>query len=934
MDKKLILKTQNLAIHTIKSNEKSSIKDLQDLLSNLEYLLILFDKIEIKELKINDNLVVIDLDKNHLFIDNKYVNISSDLEVKNNIITLNLYSLYLKDLDLTFFGDINIDLKKEFATFTGEYIYKDVEGFFRAKGDENFLDFNIDTNKQIDSISFLKDFFRIDKIAEEWMYDNVEGKIKLNYLSGRIDLKKQLPIINSIKGQAFVENAKIRFNKDAKRVMTPRLTVNYENDTLSFDLEKPTYANSKLYGSRVYINNLTSLEKGVVNVDLKSDSKLDDNVLGILDAYKIKLPIKQISGDLDSKLLLKIPYLSSKKMEVKGSFRSNEAHFDLGNFEFFAKDTQVELNDNIVNIIKSSVKHQDMLDANINLKIDTKNKNATGLAHINSFDIKKEKEDLISINNIDTKIGVDFSKNTTIFLDKLFTTLSLNDGAFTIDIPNLSKVYPYSNLLQKIDIKNGDLKIDVYNENDIKFDANIKDLDLPIEKNSKKITDLSIDGFIKDDSTLIKAKNYDISLYLKGKKKPLLKLKDIDLFLYETKDNSTNKEYPSIDIQLKNSLLKLDKEHFYEISWANLYLDNSNVNFEGESLNIDLPISKDGKKVSKLLIEGNYENNFVNLKTKDNKLRLNYDMSKEKIKMFVEDYDVIYSMDNQEDVSTTKVKDYHIEGKNSNIIIDKTHIVKAKEYNFLFLKDFTQISLNNNSTTFFYKKDKNENIILDAKNMDDDFLNKLLGKDLIEDGNVNLSAKGKGDLINGVIFFSNNKIVDLAILNNLIILINTSPAIINPFLAIPSVVGMATSGGFNLNGYRIIDGKVEFSYDFEKKFLDMPDIKTQGNGIDFDGNLTIDFKSSDVAGKLKLIFFKDYTKLVNYVPVLNYVLLGDKKRVDTEVEIYGKLNEPKYKTNLVEDGVSAPVNILKRIITSPIDLIKSIGGSDENDNKE
>ncbi len=182
---------------------------------------------------------------------------------------------------------------------------------------------------------------------------------------------------------------------------------------------------------------------------------------------------------------------------------------------------------------------------------------------------------------------------------------------------------------------------------------------------------------------------------------------------------------------------------------------------------------------------------------------------------------------------------------------------------------------------------------MNGSNMDDEFLNALLGKNLIRDGNVMFFASGKNDLIKGVANFKNTKIVDLAILNNLIILINTSPALINPFLAIPSVVGMATTGGFNLNGYRIIEGKVEFSYDFKNKFLDLSKINTKGNGIDFDGFLSMNFATSNVDGKLKLIFFKDYSKIVNYIPVINYVLLGDKKRVDTEVifmELWKNLN--------------------------------------------
>jgi len=67
----------------------------------------------------------------------------------------------------------------------------------------------------------------------------------------------------------------------------------------------------------------------------------------------------------------------------------------------------------------------------------------------------------------------------------------------------------------------------------------------------------------------------------------------------------------------------------------------------------------------------------------------------------------------------------------------------------------------------------------------------------------------------------NVKIEDLAILNNLLLFINTSPALINPFLAIPSVLGMASNGGFNLTGYRIIDGVLDFDYHKNKKLLDI-----------------------------------------------------------------------------------------------------------------
>ncbi|XPV54752.1 MAG: AsmA-like C-terminal domain-containing protein [Halarcobacter ebronensis] len=146
----------------------------------------------------------------------------------------------------------------------------------------------------------------------------------------------------------------------------------------------------------------------------------------------------------------------------------------------------------------------------------------------------------------------------------------------------------------------------------------------------------------------------------------------------------------------------------------------------------------------------------------------------------------------------------------------------------------------------------------------------------------------------------------------------------NPLLAIPSVVGMATNGGFNINGYRVTDGRVDFSYDFDSKILNMYKIFTKGNGIDFDGDASINFETSQIDSKLKLIFLKDYSRIVGEIPVFNYLFLGDEKRVDTQVEIYGTLQNPEYKTNLAKDGMNAPVNFFKRLIEAPKKIYDSI----------
>ena len=70
---------------------------------------------------------------------------------------------------------------------------------------------------------------------------------------------------------------------------------------------------------------------------------------------------------------------------------------------------------------------------------------------------------------------------------------------------------------------------------------------------------------------------------------------------------------------------------------------------------------------------------------------------------------------------------------------------------------------------------------------------------------------------------------------------------------------------------------------------------------------------------------------------MNYVLLGNNNRVETQVNLFGDLGNPKISTNLTTDAFSVPVNIAKRILSSPSMLLDFITGQEsleEIENKE
>ena len=296
--------------------------------------------------------------------------------------------------------------------------------------------------------------------------------------------------------------------------------------------------------------------------------------------------------------------------------------------------------------------------------------------------------------------------------------------------------------------------------------------------------------------------------------------------------------------------------------------------------------------------------------------------------MYAEDYALHYSSTDSKKIENIKYKKIDIKGKNLIIFYDEVNKLLADEFVLRIRNDSKFVSLDYKQTSVTFRESKDKKIDIFSNNVSDEFINALIGKHIFDGGNLMFYASGYMNDLNGKLIIENSNVEGVTILNNLLLFIQTSPALINPLLAIPAVVGLATNSGFNLLAYNIVDGTIEFNYNKDKELLDIKKLITIGNGIDFDGRGTVDLKNNIIDSNIKLIFFKDYSKLVGMVPVINYVLLGDNNRVETEVNLNGSLSDPDISTNLTKDTISVPMNIGKRILSFPSILFDFIRGKD------
>lgn len=861
-------------------------------------------------MKIKDNIFKIKFDNDYIYLDNRYVNLASKYSKEGDILNLNIYSLYLKDLDFLLLGSIKLDFDNNILNFFGKYQYaKKIEGELNIQANKKELDFFVNSG-EVDSLNFLKQYVKLDPIAEAWMYDNVKGKLYLDHLYGKIDLKTFTPILKSIKGYARVVDAKVKFHNKLDVVKTPLINLEYQNDNLLINLKEPTYKGISVDGSFVDIKDMTSLKYGHVDVTIKANHLLDNNVLEILKAHKINLPLKQLSGKTDAIVHLYIPY--DAPMKTFGVFKAKDSTFKINNFEFYSKSGTVDLINRDVIIKDTDFVHKNMINAKVNLKIDTKTLKSQGNAYLNSFLIKSDKQEIVKVKDKKVDISLDFAKTTKLSIDDFKTDILFKPEFTDISIGNLEKIYPYSKLLQEINIKKGDIDIKLYDVNNIKFLANLYDLKTPLKKDSKRVDFLKLNGEIANNKTLLSTMSNDLKIDI-FKDKINLILNGYDVDLTSNDKNSFDKDF---SVRLIDSNIFLPENSFYSID-SIVQMNKKAIFFDGKFGKLDLPLEVNAKKVDTLSIKGSLENGITKLQTKDKKLKLNLNNNNLDIKL--NGMDLIY---NSNEPSSSKYSSIKVDAKNSNINMNNKHKILANSYKINITEDKTNFDLKYKKATIKYIKAKDETITLNAKNIDDSFVNSFFGKKMVEGGTLSLSASGKDDFISGRMDFNKNNIMNLAILNNLITLVNTTPALINPLLAVPAVFGMVTNDGFNLNGYSVNEGYVEFTYNFENSFLNLTKIHTIGNSVDFDGYATIDLQKSLVDSKIELVFMKDYSKIVNYIPGLSYIFLGDDKRVSTTVDIKGNLDDPKIESNIAKDSVSVPINILKRIITSPFKLFE------------
>lgn len=810
LDKKFILEIDSINLENLKQDKGDKMFNAQNQLQyikNIHSILQFFQSIKIHSIKYEDYMANLFYDGNHFIINlpDLYAKLSTKDE--RSLVLVNIEQLYLKKYGILYIGKGSYDTKKRFVDLSGKVSLLDKKSY------ENYISLNMHLTSDFKSLNLQGDSapFKSIKYLREilpkihnphidaWIFDNYTFEnAKISDFSIKIPLQSKEILKESLKSLLVnleAQNAKVFFHKNLSPINSKDLKLIFKNNSLEFYPKNISYKKHNLNGSFISIQDITDKKTSKLNISIKTNTKLDDDILELLKNYNITLPISIPNTKIDSTLFLGI-HLSDLAMDYHGIFYGKKAEVFLNKTPLNSDEIEVKLDNNIIDISTKNTTYKDMLLADSNFIIDTNIKQIAGDLNIHSLMLSQDSKELFFMENHTLPFSVDFSdsKNIKFDLPTLNITSNFQENNYNFKLTNLAKFRPFSKTLSDYSIHQGNITI-----------------------TSKDFA------------------NFYADIYLNSSQKILLE-----------KDNT-----PIKDIALK--------------------LESSP--------------------------------NMLKLFTKDK--RISYLQEKEKSELELQNINI--AINPNENQNSSK-KALFIKGKNSNFLF-KDKVILADSYKISLNNDEISLQLRHkNGLGNIYKKGKFINI--DAKEFGDEFLNTIFKKEVLKAGRffINASTDKNGVLL-GQIRLQNTSLNQIHLLQNMMAFIDTIPSLLS--FKVP---------GFNNQGYYVQNGIIDFGFD--EKIFAIQKLDFQGSSIDIKGDGIFLLNDNKIDFRAQLITAKALSGIINKIPVVNFILLGRDGTISTGFKIEGSLENPKITTQTTQDFLLAPFNILKRTITSPLEIFK------------
>ena len=204
---------------------------------------------------------------------------------------------------------------------------------------------------------------------------------------------------------------------------------------------------------------------------------------------------------------------------------------------------------------------------------------------------------------------------------------------------------------------------------------------------------------------------------------------------------------------------------------------------------------------------------------------------------------------------------------------------------------------------------KDNKVSLVGKEFDQEFLNGLLIVSEFSDGKLDFQLSGSTENMDAVIAINDAVLQDYGLLSNVLAFINTVPALLT--FRLPGFHSKGLHADEITAAVNIHDGLIKLkSFHLDSKQID---IRGEGNANMNDD--TIDITLNLITGA---------KKSMGHIPLLGYVLSGDKKKPSITLTVKGDMKEPEISHTAFREVATYPFQLLKRTIILPGHLVQKV----------
>ncbi len=535
--------------------------ELTDIKKLLKYIKLFnhwFEKISVQTIHYNDmsgSFKYLDGKSGLFTLSSADFNLKSSISFSSKYLNLNIESLQDKKKDIKIDGNLIYDTSSEAELTSLLNISINDNAPLKLYATSNMKEFfyNIESPSNIKDIKKIVDIFNFKPDIKYWLYDAMTlSDLSLESFHGWVEYSKTEDAYKNISLKATANNLVYRYDAKLEPINTSKTDIELLHGVLYIKPKDTHTYNFFLDKSWLKID--FSKKEELLSIYLLFTGQANQDVLNLLNHYKINLPLLQTKGELKTNLTLDIN-LRTVDVKATGNFQTENAQIKYQGLNIDIFDANVSLDNSIVKAKNIFAKYQDIASSYLDIDFNTKESSGNLSFKVNKIAFS---EIGLELTNTKTPLNILYSISPKQEIIKIGESswnykdnlIKVSPMQSLVDTKNLKIMIPKTsiessgflsasasgNLYLKPLRANVDINLSKFSYNKIKLNQSSLPIKFTYDNNFTFLSNSNINLMVADKKCSLKNAKLNIS-------DGLLQIKNMQLNVNELIQTSINAQY-------------------------------------------------------------------------------------------------------------------------------------------------------------------------------------------------------------------------------------------------------------------------------------------------------------------------------------------------------------------------------------------------------